>query len=106
MKSLLLSCLPSTNFNWPIKASSFFIAILSLLLLAPLIFLLNLLQLRWCPIVFDVEVLTNLFWALSFDHVCDLTCCQPEQARNVQVVGSGDLKRESLHNALVKNGGS
>lgn len=67
----------------------------TLLLLAPLIFLLHLLQLHLGPVVLDVEHLADLVGRLAFDHVGDLACCEPQQSRDVQVVGGGDLIRIS-----------
>lgn len=39
------------------------------LLLAPTVFLPNLLFFCWCEVIFDVECFTNFFWRLSFNHV-------------------------------------
>lgn len=73
-----------------------------LLFLAPLVLLLNLLQLCGGPVVVDVEFVADLFRALAFDHVGDFACCEPEKAGDVQVVGGCDLKFEFHHRKLAE----
>lgn len=64
----------------------------SLLLLAPLILTLHLLEFFRRPVVFDLERLANFFSCFVLDSLSDLSGAQPQQARNVKEVSSGNLK--------------
>lgn len=68
------------------------LSLYSLLLLAPLVLLLHLLELSDSPIIFNIKQSANFFRALSLDHVSYLASCQPKESRNIQVVRSCNLK--------------
>lgn len=59
---------------------------LTLLLLAPFVFLANLVLFHRQEVVLDVERLSDLFRCFSLNHICNCLACNVKEPLDIQVV--------------------